>query len=148
MLTTPYVLTAQSGNPDIAEYPIERGTNINIPPAIDKKIDRFFNTMIEGETVLAFREFLRNSPIAEKEDEIGNLIKETKRSFELYGKLLSFEPVEAEYVTPSYMRLKYLGLNEDYPTRWMMTFYKSPAKGWMVTNIKFDDLAEYFFSDQ
>jgi hypothetical protein len=137
---------AQTGA-DISEFPVERVGNINLPEVIEKKINMFFDTIIEGETVLAFRELMRNSPLKEKEDEIGNLISETKKSFELYGKLLGYEAVEAEYITGSYMRLKYLGLNEKYPTRWMITFYKSPSQGWMVTNIKFDDLAEYFFSD-
>ncbi|MFP4528002.1 MAG: hypothetical protein ACLFQX_05585 [Candidatus Kapaibacterium sp.] len=133
---------------DIPEFPIERRANINIPPEIKDRTEQFFNTILEGRVESAYRQFLKNSPLAEKESDIANLITETRKSFELYGKALEFEAVEAEYVTPSYIRLKYLGLNEDYPTRWMFTFYKSPSKGWIVTQVKFDDLAQFYFSDQ
>jgi len=75
------------------------------------------------------------------------LKKQTERSIDIYGDILSFEFVSAEQVTESYIRLRYLALHSSYPMRWIFTYYRSPDKNWIVTNVKFDDLSEYFFSD-
>jgi len=118
---------------------------------IDKRITRsiedFFNLLVKKDIRTAFDNILKNSVIALKREEVENLKKQTQRSIDIYGDILTSEFVSAELVTDSYIRLRYLALHSSYPMRWIFTFYRSPDKNWIVTNIKFDDLSEYFFSD-
>lgn len=120
----------------------------SIPDELIKEVDTFFKKLIDGKTKEAYEEFLIKSPIAQKKEDVSNLISQTKRAQKIYGKINGFEPVSSEWVTPSYFRIRYLGLNTYYPMRWIFTFYKSPKSDWVITNIKFDDLSEFFFTDQ
>jgi hypothetical protein len=114
---------------------------------IIKKIDKFFQKVITDEINDGFEDLLRNSPIVMKKDDLSNLKKQTSRSIEIYGKIEGFDFVNAEAVTESFIRLRYLALHINYPMRWVFTFYRSPEKGWIVSNIKLDDQSEFFFSD-
>jgi hypothetical protein len=121
---------------------------IDVPGEILSKVDLFFSQLKEKNVRQAYTDLLADSPIFRQKDEMGNLIDQTNKSFDIYGELKGHEPVNSEIVTPSYLRVRYIGLHTNYPVRWLFTFYKSPEKGWIVTNIKFDDLSEFFFSDQ
>ena len=121
---------------------------IGVPSEVQARVAHFFKTLIAMNTELAFDELLSDSPIIEKKEQVEDLIKQTKRSFELYGQIKGFEPVNSDIVTESLMRVRYLALHSKYPMRWIFTFYKSPDKGWIIINIKFDDQAEFFFSDE
>ncbi len=121
---------------------------LGIPPALSKKTSEFFTNLVDGNLNLAYKELLNGSPISERKEEVATLIKETKLSVKLYGKIKGAEFVSSENVTGSYLRLRYLVLLDKLPMRWIFTFYKSPAKGWVVTNVKFDDLSEFYFTDQ
>jgi hypothetical protein len=120
----------------------------NIPKEILSSCSQFFKLLNSSDVDLAYDNILKNSPIAKKEEQVKNLKEETLKSFKLYGKLESFEPVNSETVSESLIRVRYISIHADYPMRWIFTFYKSPPRGWIVINIKFDDLTEYFFSDQ
>lgn len=127
---------------------LEQNPFTAVPPDLIKRSDNFFEHLIKKQISTGYKELLQKSPIARKENEIENLIKQTMNAFELYGELKNYEPVNAEFVSPSYLRLRYLGLHSRYPMRWVFTFYNSPDLGWIITNIKFDDLSEYYFTDQ
>jgi len=118
-----------------------------IDKSIVKSIDKFFNQLIKKNVREGFDGILNNSVISLKREEVDNLKKQTERSIDIYGDILSFEFVSAEQVTESYIRLRYLALHSSYPMRWIFTYYRSPDKNLIVTNVKFDDLSEYFFSD-
>lgn len=119
-----------------------------VPETVLQPLDHFFETLISGNVEDAYDDLLKNSPLGKKDEDVEQLISQTKRSATIYGKLKGYEPVNVEIVGSSYMRIRYLGLNEQYPMRWIFTYYKSPNRKWAVTNIKFDDLSEYFFTDQ
>lgn len=119
----------------------------DIDTKITKTISYFFDQIIKKDIELGFEQILKNSVIALKRDEVKNLKDQTERSVDIYGEVLSFEFVSAEMVSNSYLRLRYLALHSSYPMRWVFTYYKSPDKGWIITNIKFDDLSENFFTD-
>lgn len=121
---------------------------INIPPELEQKCNTFFESLSKSEIKKAFDKILEGSPIKNKEEQINNLIEQTKQSIVLYGKLNDAEAVSSEIATPSLIRLRYLAVHNIYPMRWIFTFYKSPKSGWIIINIKLDDLSEYFFSDQ
>lgn len=121
---------------------------IGIPEELENKVSEFFDDIISGKIKNGFDKFLKESPVKEKNDQIEKLIAQVERANDIYGKIKDYEPVSSEKVTESYLRLRYLGMNSKLPMRWIFTFYKSPAAGWIVINIELDDFTEYFFSDE
>jgi hypothetical protein len=121
---------------------------INVPAELEVKCKDFFDLVYKSEIKKAFDGLLVNSPFINKVEQINNLIEQTKQSIVLYGKIINFESVSSETASQSLIRLRYLAVHNNYPMRWIFTFYKSPKYGWIVTNVKLDDLSEYFFSDQ
>jgi hypothetical protein len=119
-----------------------------VPAELKTRQQSFFNDLLDNKITEGYDNLLNKSPIKKKQDELKSLINQTKRAFELYGNLQGYEPVSAEFVTSSYLRLRYLGLHSRYPMRWIFTYYKSPDQGWIITNVKFDDLSDYFFIDE
>lgn len=119
-----------------------------IPYEIHLKVKSFFSFLMKDDVDKAFKQLLDGSPI-EKETKQIELLKATaNKAKQLYGPVLGFDPVNSEYVTENFLRVRYLGLHSKFPMRWIFTFYKSPEKGWIVTNVKFDDSSEYFFKDE
>ncbi|MDX9790067.1 MAG: hypothetical protein WCZ17_02235 [Candidatus Kapaibacterium sp.] len=118
---------------------------LQVPVTLKNRVEAFFGLLMKDEVKIAYDNILTNSPISSQKSDIDNLLSQTHRAFEVYGKLSGYEPVNAEIATESYIRLRYLGLHGKFPVRWIFTFYRSPEKDWIVTNIKFDDLSEYFF---
>ncbi len=121
---------------------------INVPQELQTKCDNFFDMLSRNEFKEAFDNLLLNSPFKNKEEQVKNLIDQTKQAVVLYGKIKGGEPVSSEIACPSLVRLRYLGIQSNYPMRWIFTFYNSPKSGWIVVNVKLDDLSEYFFSDE
>jgi hypothetical protein len=121
---------------------------IGVPDELISKTSVFFDNIIKLEIVKAFDGILADSPLSEKKEARKQLISQTKKAMEIYGNLKGYEAVSSEMISASYIRLRFLGLHENYPMRWIFTFYNSPELGWIVTNIKFDDLSEFYFTDE
>ena len=119
-----------------------------LPPILKKKTSDFFNSLLDSNVNVAYNILMEGSPLARKTEELKGLINQTHRAFEIYGLVKGYEPVNSEHITPSFIRVRYLGLHTRFPMRWIFTFYKSPDKGWIITNVKFDDLTEFYFSDE
>lgn len=108
----------------------------------------FFSLIVAGDIQGAFAELLKNSAIASNTDQVQNLVEQTKRTVSLYGEVKGYELVSADKLGTSVVRLRYLALHREFPVRWILTYYKSPVKGWLLTNIKFDDRVEELFPDE
>ncbi len=119
-----------------------------VPSELIEKCSTFFDIAIADGFEKAFKTLLKNSPINKKSTDVEGLIKETNRAVNLYGKIVGYEPVSAEIASPSYIRIRYISIHADNPMRWVFTFYKSPVRGWVVNNVRFDDLTEFLFSDE
>ena len=119
-----------------------------VPAEIKSKVTKFFNSLMDNKVSNAYDDMLSNAPLGKKIDDVNSLKKQTNRAFELYGNLKGYDPVNFEMVGSSFIRVRYLGLHSKFPMRWIITFYKSPEFGWVPTNIKFDDLSDFFFEDQ
>jgi hypothetical protein len=120
---------------------------IDSVPEVKIRCDEFFKILLTSDYTKAFGYILKNSPIAKSNEKIKPIIDQLKKSIDTYGELSGYEIVKMEKVTNSFIRMHYIGLNTDVPVRWIFTFYKSPKKGWIVTNIKFDDLPDLYFTD-
>ena len=119
--------------------------DVDVPQELHNRITDFFKIIIRGEAERAYNNLLKGSPLARKDSELNNLIRQTERAESIYGRLIGFEAVDAEIASNSLIKCRYLGLYSKYPLRWIFTFYKSPEDGWIITNIKFDDQSEYYF---
>lgn len=125
------------------------GSNeITIPSELNLKANIFFNNLLDSNVTKAYEELIKGSYIFDRKDKIKTLITQTHRTFEIYGPLKGFELVNVEEVTTSFVRVRFLGKHSRFPMRWIFTFYKSPDQGWIITNVKFDDLTELFFEDE
>ncbi|ROL59689.1 hypothetical protein D9V87_04480 [Bacteroidetes/Chlorobi group bacterium MS-B_bin-24] len=120
---------------------------LGVPQVVLDKIHMFFDNIIANKIEKAFDELIGESPLKKKTDEIQKLITETKRANTIYGAIKSYEPINSDIVSESFMRVRYLAYHTDFPMRWVFTFYKSPKLGWIVVNIRFDDLSEFFFKE-
>lgn len=119
-----------------------------VPQELKIKTSKFFNFLLDSNVTSAYDELMKGSFLVAQNDKVKTLISQTHRAFEIYGLLKGFEPVNAEEITKSFIRIRYIGLHTKFPMRWIFTFYKSPTAGWIVTNVKFDDLTEYYFTDE
>ncbi len=117
----------------------------DVPTVLKNKVHVFYNTLQNEQIEKAYEELLTNSPIKKNTEDLNNLIIQTKRAIGVYGKIHGYEPVSAELVSNSYIRLNYLGIHSNYPVRWIFTYYRSPKHDWIITSIKFDDLSEFYF---
>lgn len=124
-------------------------TDVNaIPSEVKSKIINFFEYLLADTVDFAFHKLLKGSPISERNAQLTNLIEQTKKSFNVYGMIKGYEFVNIEKVAKSLVRIRYISLHKDFPLRWIFTFYKTEDRDWIIINIKFDDLTEYFFKDE
>ena len=86
--------------------------------------------------------------MADNKELTKRIADQAKRADEIYGIIKGYERVGMEIVAESYIRLRYISLHDKYPMRWVFTYYRSPTRGWIVSNVKFDDDSEYFFSKE
>jgi len=122
-------------------------TEVMIPSEVKSKLNNFFDAIKRKEFKKAYEELLKNSPINDKKEDIENLLNQTERTVRIYGDFSGASFVNGHNASDNYIRLRYLGLYDKYPIRWIFTFYKSPKLGWIVTNIKLDDLSEFYLSE-
>ncbi len=128
-----------------ALYAAEKSTAVQ---ELETLASRFFVLLTTGDVNAAFSELLKNSAIAENREQVQQLISQTEKTITLYGDVKSYELVSVDTLAQSFVRMRYIALHEDYPVRWILTYYKSPSKGWLITNIKFDDRAEELFPEK
>ncbi len=119
-----------------------------VPKELYSQSASFFKRLLLSNIEQAYDGLLKNSPIREKQEQYKRLIDQTKRAFQLYGNAQGYESVDDEYVSESLMRIRYITIHDALPMRWVFTYYKSPSRGWIIINMKFDDEAEYFFKDE
>jgi len=119
-----------------------------VPSVIRENITEFFAEMFKNNYEKAYQKILEKSPLINDKENLDKLIKETTKIDKFYGKLTEFEFCKTDIVSKSYIRISCLGLCAKHPMRWIFTYYHSPELGWLVTNIKFDDLTENYFMEK
>lgn len=133
-----------SQSKNISKFGISEQAKI-IPDTLKIITTNFFDKLLNNKTDEAFSELLKNSPIGENKIKFDNLVRQSKLSNDVYGLMFDYEYVNTEIPGNSICKIEMLALHADYPMRWILTFYKSPARGWIVINVKFDDLMDNLF---
>ncbi len=134
--------------------------NIKLPPGVDKtyldKIENgiieasapievnlicidFFNSLILGDITKAYNELLKGSPILKNEKKLKLQKDKTEEAIKIYGKILGYESISVNYLSNSYVTVKFITLHNFNPLLWTISFYKSPSLGWLVINLKLTD---------
>jgi len=131
LFLTFYLVTAQDGGLQHSASAIGRAGFDDVPTMLKNKVDLFFNALQNELIEKAYDDLLVNSPIKKNKEDLNNLIIQTKRAIGVYGKIHGYEPVSAELVSNSYIRLNYLGIHSNYPVRWIFTYYRSPKHDWI-----------------
>jgi hypothetical protein len=92
---------------------------LGVPQEVLDKIHMFFDSIIANKIEKAFDELIGESPLKKKTDEIQKLITETKRANTIYGAIKSYEPINSDIVSESFIRVRYLAYHTDFPMRWV-----------------------------
>ncbi len=142
-----YLYCQEGKLPVSEENKSKKVTILGVPQEVLDKIQIFFDNIIANKIEKAFQDLIGDSPLKKKKDELEKLMTETKRANLIYGSIKSYEPINSDIVSESFIRVRYLAYHTDFPMRWVFTFYKSPKLGWIVVNIRFDDLSEFFFKE-
>lgn len=120
---------------------------LELPDNLKSRVSFFFINISIKKIETAYSKLLLDSPLLSKDNQMRTLISETYKALEYYGDNLGYESVDLQKPANSIIRARYIGLHENYPVRWVFTFYKSPTLGWIVLNIKFDDLSQFYFDE-
>ncbi|MDR0926569.1 MAG: hypothetical protein LBO69_02245 [Ignavibacteria bacterium] len=116
----------------------------NLPPDIKQKIDTFFTDMKNKNYRAGLDKFLTNSPISKKDPDFKEILSQIGKAIDLYGEINGYEIVSVKSAATSFCKVNIIGLHNKYPTRWEINFYRSPKMGLVITNFKFDDVAEIY----
>ena len=119
----------------------------NVPAELRKMVDDFFAELAQNKPAGAFDKLLTGSRILDDSSSVATLVRQSQRALSFYGPQERVEFISAEAVTPSFIRVRYLALHRVYPIKWVFTFYRSPAEGWIVALLRLDDKVESSFTD-
>ena len=122
----------------------ENNMRFVLPNDIKIKLDNFFEKLVKKDYKKGLEELLINSPVSKKDDNFASILKELNKSIDYYGAIKGYEIVDVKVAGTSYYKIKILGLHQKFPTRWEITFYRSPDLGIIVTNIKYDDISNIY----
>ena len=122
----------------------ENNSRFALPEDIQNKLDTFFDAMVNKNYKDGLEKLMLNSPISRRDRDFANILREIGKAIQLYGDIRGYEIVDFRVAGSSFFRVDIIGLHQRYPTRWEITFYRSPDIGLIVTNFKFDDLSEVY----
>ncbi len=119
----------------------------DVPTELRSMVESFFAQLAQNKPVGAFDKLLTGSRILDDTSNVATLVRQSQRVLNFYGPQERVEFISAEAVTPSFIRVRYLALHRVYPIKWVFTFYRSPAEGWIVALLRLDDKVESSFTD-
>lgn len=120
-------------------------------PAVKQKpedpgavISAFFLALKSGQVDAAYEALVRDTIIAERKENVGELKESTKKALDSYGPVGGYEVVDTLQVGTCLVRQTCISLNQDLPLRWRFYFYRSEGV-WKIVDMRVDDgLVELF----
>lgn len=111
------------------------------PPAA---IEAFFLALQAGRVEAAYETLVRGTVIADRREDVEQLMERTKRALDSYGPITGYETLDVSESGSRLVRHTCISVNEDLPLRWRFYFYRGP-EGWKLIDLRVDDgLAELF----
>lgn len=139
--------------PPGALRPIEAGSPTPAPAPGPRKletpaeaIELFFLALKAGQVDAGYDALVRQTIIAERQNDVIALKERTKQAIDNYGPISGFEVVDEKTVGESLMRRTCISLNADLPLRWRFYFYKSGG-AWRLVDLRVDDALVELFED-
>ncbi len=139
--------------PPGALRPIETGSPTPAPAPGPRKletpaeaIELFFLALKAGQVDAGYDALVRQTIIAERQNDVAALKERTKQAIDNYGPISGFEVVDEKTVGESLMRRTCISLNADLPLRWRFYFYKSGG-AWRLVDLRVDDALVELFED-
>jgi len=107
-------------------------------------ISAFFLALKSGQVDAAYEALVRDTIIAERKENVGELKQSTKKALDSYGPVGGYEVIDTLQVGTCLVRQTCISLNQDLPLRWRFYFYKSGGV-WKIVDMRVDDgLVELF----
>jgi hypothetical protein len=105
----------------------------------DAVADAFFKNLQAGNIAKAYDEMWRGTLMSKKQADVENVVNQTETLLKTYGKVVGWEKMNTESVSPSYTINTYLLRTENAPIFFKFQFYHGP-NGWMVAWLNYADL--------
>jgi len=118
-------------------------SNIEIPPAAQTQINRFFSTLQAGNSKLAFLNLFEKTQFKEDNEVIENFVAASQGSIERFGNYERFTPFENKKIGSRLFRLSYISEQGTKLFRWQFLYFTPVGNDWRLANIRVDDLREY-----
>jgi hypothetical protein len=109
-------------------------------------IGAFFLALKSGQVDAAYAALVRNTIIAERKENVNELMTSTKKALDSYGPVNGYEVVDTLQVGSNLVRQTCISLNQDLPLRWRFYFYRSGGV-WKIVDIRVDDGLVELFED-
>ncbi|MGQ9573884.1 MAG: hypothetical protein ACUVUC_01070 [Thermoguttaceae bacterium] len=114
---------------------------------LDRKVKQFFEAVSLDDVEAAFQQLLAGSQLAKQKEAVKALVDKTRELRLKYGESRGVERVAARRVGKDLVLLKYLYKCEQFPVVWSLTFYRTAARGdilsepantWKIVLVRFD----------
>ena len=109
-------------------------------------VDEFFLALKAGQVDAAYDTLVKDSVIADREEDVAGLKKRTHAALDDFGPISGYEVVDERVVGSSLLRRSCISLNSDLPLRWRFYFYKSKGT-WKLVDLRVDDALVELFED-
>jgi len=104
----------------------------------DSLANAFFKGLQTGPALKAYNDMWQGTLMSKKQADVENAAAQTDNAFRIYGKLVDWEKMSTEQVSPSFIISTFLVRTEGAPIFFKMQFYHAPA-GWMVAYVNLAD---------
>ncbi|MDY0167508.1 MAG: hypothetical protein RBS80_13255 [Thermoguttaceae bacterium] len=94
--------------------------------SLGDRVSLFFESLARDQASEAFGELLVASTLAEREDDLKQLVAQTAELAAKYGRYRGAEQIGARRVGQDLVLLRYLGKYEQCPVVWTFVFYRPP----------------------
>lgn len=107
-------------------------------------ISAFFLALKAGQVEAAYDGLVKNTVIAERQQNVKDLKTSTEKALDSYGPIGGYEVVDTLAIGTCLIRQTCISLNQNLPLRWRFYFYRSEG-GWKIVDLRVDDgLVELF----
>lgn len=129
--------------------PVQARTNTTagegrLPTKVQDRLNLFFTTLISQTPDQAFFKLFDGTKFADEKKVIDSFGNATRGSIEAYGKVKYYDLFEVRKVGERLLLVSYVVEHEKKPVRWRFLFYSPIGNEWTLSNLKADDLRNFF----
>jgi len=115
----------------------------DLPAKISRPIEKFFVTLQNGDTKLAFLGLFENSRLSKEGDVVQDYVNTAENSFAKFGRIDSFELVDVRPYGGRMLLATYITLIKDKFFQWQFLYMSPAGTDWVLINLRVDDWREF-----